>query len=252
MRHLLIIIILCGWTGPVAAQTNTYDIPLSKPGAPGLLEIDVYNAAIEVEGSDDRHATLTIRDRRTGKDKRFGAPDFLYDVVETNNHITIVNREGSAPRIKGLTLELRVPRNFSVKLSTYFGPSLEVAGLHGELEVEGYFTDLVLKDLQQNVVASTREGKIEANFDRITESSIVFISNYKGNTEIRLPPTTKATLLMDNYFGTFDSDFQLGLDTNPASKDQRAGSKFIRRTVNGGGTEIKLINYFGDIFIREH
>ena len=237
---------LCWCIGSAVAQTNTYDIPLSNPGEPGLLEIDIYNAAIIVVGNDKEHATLTIRDRRLLKNMRFGAPDFLYDIVETDNHITIVNQGESAPRIKGIALELQVPRNFSVKLSTYFGPSLEVAGLQGELEVEGYFTDLVLKDLQQNVVASTRDGKVEAVFDQVTESSIIFISNYKGDTEIQLPQDTRATLLMDNHFGSFKSDFRLGLDTRPGRKD----SELIRRTVNGGGPEIKLVNYFGDIFIR--
>jgi|GEM_PF-5535214 len=239
----LLILMLYGSLSILSGQSNQYDIPLSQTSAAGLLEIDVYNAAIKVEGYDGAVVQLYIHDKRL--DKRRKAPDFLYDIVEKDNHITIEARE--RPRIKGIRLELKVPRNFSVKLSTYWGPKIEVSGLQGEVEANGHFSDLLLSDLRENVVAATKEGRIQAKFQQLKTDGIVYISNYKGNTELSLPKATKATLLLDNYFGKYDSEFKLALDTRP---DKKNSSKFIHRLLNGGGTEVKLINYFGNIKIK--
>lgn len=240
--HLLILM-LYGALTSLYAQSNQYDIPLSQPGVAGLLEIDVYNAAIKVEGYDGAVVQLFLIDKRL--DKRRKAPDFLYDIVEKDNHITIEARE--RPRIKGIRLELKVPRNFSVKLTTYWGPKIEVNGLLGEVEANGHFTDLQLSDLRENVVAATKEGRIISKFQQLKTDGIIYISNYKGNTEVSLPKASKATLLLDNYFGKYDSEVKLTLDTRPNKKN---ASKFIHRLLNGGGTEVKLINYFGNIKIK--
>lgn len=242
-KFSLLILILYGWYSTLASQSNQYDIPLSSPGEAGLLEIDVYNAGIEVEGYEGAVVQLSIQDKRTKKGRR--TPEFLYDIIEKDNHVSIIAKE--RPRIKGIQLVLKVPRNFSTKLTTYWGPAIEVRGLQGEVEANGHFTDLQLFDLRENVVATTKEGRIQARFQKLKADSIIFVSNYNGNTEVSFPRSTKATLLLDNFFGKYDSDFKLTLDTRP---DKKNASKFIHRLLNGGGPEVKLINYFGNINIK--
>lgn len=233
----------------IQAQDQIYRIPLSNPGAPGSLEIDVYNPAITITGYAGDDVELVMTDKRLKAGRRISAPDFLYHIIEEDNKVSITRRNETSPRIKGLALELKVPHQFDLKIYTYFGPFVKISGTTGEIEVEGYFTDLDLQDLQSNVIASTNQGKLSAKFDRISDDSTIFISNYNGPLEISLPAQAKATLLMDNYFGKFKSDFTLGIDTRANKKDE---GEFIWRTINGGGAELKLVNYYKDIFIRSH
>ncbi len=248
-QHIISIILIFFGLGVLNAQEQPYTIPLSNPGQPGSLEIDVYNPSITITGHSGNEVELFMNDKRVKTGRQISGPDFLYNIVEKDNNISITKRGGSSPRIRGLTIELKVPHNFDLKVYTYFGPFINISGITGEIEVEGYFTDVQLENLQSNVIASTNQGKLSAKFDRVTEDHIIFISNYKGALEVSFPSNTKATLLMDNHFGKFKSDFKLGLDTRPDKKDE---DEFIWRTINGGGTEIKLVNYYKDIFIYSH
>lgn len=232
---------------PSFGQNKKYTINLSKPGTEGILKIDVYNASISVRGYDGENIEFNIIDKRKGKDRGFGNAEAYYNIVEDNNFVIINNRDNSPHgRVKGLSLELKVPKNFSVNLSTYFGPEIQVSEIKGEIEVDGYFTDITVDNAIADVVGSTNHGDIGVTLSKVIESKTYYMSSYKGNVHISLPKDTDATLLIDNYFGKYQSDFQLNLNAKATTKT----TKFIRRDINGGGPEIQLINYFGDIFIR--
>jgi len=228
------------------AQTVSYDIELSKPGSMGMLKVDVYNASIRVVGAMGGKAKITIIDKRKGKDKNYGPAEFYYEIIEDNNVVTILNRKRK--KIDGLELEISIPQNFSINVSTYFGPKIEVEGIMGEVNVSGYSTDLSLTDLNNSVIANTNHGNVLARIDKFTDTRTYFISSYKGDIEIFLPNNVQATLFMDNGFGNYSSEFELTLDT---SKQKNSSTDQVIRKINGGGNELKLINYFGEIIIRK-
>jgi len=226
------------------AQNKNYNLKLSDPSKEGFLKINVRNASIKVEGHDNAHIALSIIDDRKGKDKKFGEAEFFFQITEHNNELTIVNRDRR--KVKGLGLALRVPKDFSINVYTYFGSQIEVSNLDGEIEATGYFTDINIKDIKKSVIANTNHGDINVEIGNISTVSNHFISTYKGDLFVFLPQEAKATLLMDNYFGNYHSDFKLTLNTD---KELNARDDFVRRDMNGGGAKIKLINYFGEISI---
>ncbi|WP_423999070.1 hypothetical protein [Maribacter sp. IgM3_T14_3] len=243
----LIIVIFSFGINSLSAQTVDYEIKLTQPDRSGTLKIDVYNAAIQVDGYEGKEVKLTIIDNRKGFKRKNGSAESYFRIIEDNNNVSILKRESTPGQVKGLKLEVLVPKSFSVNLSTYFGSVIELSGINGEVEAKGYFTNLLLNGLKKSVVASTNEGNIVVVFDTIQLPDIHFISNYKGNTEVYFPKNTKATLLIDNYFGNYDGDFKLELD---ASNKNNQKSKFLRRNIGGGGKEITLVNYYGNININ--
>lgn len=227
-------------------QSVHYDIEISEPDTQGILSVDVYNASIEVIGTDKKHVQLDIIDERKGKDKKFGSAEFLYQIHEDKNIVTIINRKSQKKRVEGLTLRFKVPSNFSIKLETYYGKIVSVSGIRGQIEVNGYYTDIIVDNIENNIVASTNDGLLKATFLKILNSGIYYLSNYNGDTEILLPEETKATIYMDNYFGKYKSDFKLTLGT-PGNTLYK---KYIVRQLNGGGAKFQLANYYGDIFLK--
>lgn len=246
MKFNLILAII--WLSlPLTAQTVEYDIPLSKPGEMGTLQIDVYNASISVVTHKQDKVHLRIVDKRILADKRIGSAEFLYDISEKNNIVRITNRTDR--RIKGLALELSVPANFSAKLKTYFGSELMIKGLEGEVEAVGYHTRMKLENLQGSIVASTNQGPMEVILEALQPENTYFLSNYAKNLILQLPDDAACTLLMDNDFGKFSSDFPLALDLNKGANNPL---NYVRRKINNGGAEVRLVNYFGKILVERN
>ena len=242
--YIFLILGITLFIGKAKSQDVTYDIPLSKPGEAGKLKINVYNASIKITASAGDKVTLHINDKRFRTGKRKSA-EFYYQILEDNNTITILNRDAS--KTKGLHLELEVPADFSAELATYFGPTLEVYGLNGDVEANGYFTDIQLTKLNGSIIASTNHGKMLVDLEQVYRANTYFLSCYKKDLEILLPKNTSASLHMNNNFGKFESDFPLQLQPN--EKTLR-NTNYVFRTINGGGAEFKLINYFGKILVR--
>lgn len=245
MKYNYVLVVLL-FSVPLWGQTVAYDIPLSKPGVTGLLHIDVYNASVSVVANHEDKVHLRIVDKRILVDKRIGSAEFLYDISENNNTVTIINRKVS--RIKGLALELSVPANFSANLKTYFGSELIVQGLEGEVEAVGYYTTIKLENLKGSIVASTNQGPMEVILEELKPENTYFLSNYAKNLVLKLPEDAACTLLMDNDFGKFSSDFSLALDTKKRIDNPL---NYVRRKINGGGAEIRLVNYFGKILVEK-
>ena len=62
------------------------------------------------------------------------------------------------------------------------------------------------------------------------------------------PGKTDATLVLDNFFGKFESEFNLSFDFK---READMTSKYVRRKINNGGVEIMVKKYFGDIHIKK-
>ena len=247
MKNRIILLIAAGllFYNYTSAQTKSYVFELNGPEKDQTLKIDVYNAAIKVSGHKENKVKLTFIDERKGKAKDIGGIEFYYTVFKEDNSITILNRDSHKRRIKGLVLEVKVPEAFSLDLATYFGPQIEIANVNGKIKTKGYFTNITISDIQNQLNVETSKGKVKTIFNTLPDFESNHIENYDGDIEIYLPHNTDATLLMDNHFGNYYSDFDLGINLNKNTQNHN----LISRKINNGGSELRLINYFGKISI---
>ena len=83
-------------------------------------------------------------------------------------------------------------------------------------------------------------------------------TTYNGDVDITFPATMKASLKMKTEQGDIYSDFDVTFkNTGPVQKKDTKGGvykvvidEWKRGDINGGGPEVTLRNYNGDIFVR--
>lgn len=246
-----------------AQESNEFAIPLSDPAKRGKLKAHLNYGSIIVKGTGRkdvlvRYVSANEEDRKgTSKDglRRIGGGGMDLEMSESSNSVKVESKSWNHK----VDLEIEVPSGFDLDVHTYNDGDLMVTNIQGALELTNYNGEITALNISGSVVATTYNGEIKVTFDKITENTPMSYSTYNGDIDITFPSTLKATLKMkteqgDIYSG-FDVDFK---SSGPVQKkDTRSGvykvviDEWKRGDINGGGPEITMKNYNGDIYVRK-
>jgi hypothetical protein len=158
-----------------------------------------------------------------------------------------------------MNLEIEVPSGFDLQVETYNNGELTVSNIQGTLELTNYNDEITALNISGSVVATTYNGGIKVTFDKVTEGTPMSFSTYNGDIETIFPPAIKNSFKVKteqgDVYSNFDVDFR---STGPIQKkESKPGAykvivdEWKRGDVNGGGAEITMRNYHGDIIIRK-
>jgi len=176
-------------------------------------------------------------------------------VEEENNKVTV--GMGGMPR--DVTLRIQVPRQSSVSLSTVNDGDIHVQGLEGDLELNNVNGEITAKDVAGSVVAHTTNGDVKVTMTRVDAKAALAFATLNGNVDVSLPGSFRGDLRMRSDNGEIYTDFDVQLGASPAKvEQQRQGGKYrleveqeVRGTIGGGGPEIQLRTFNGDIYLRK-
>ena len=162
---------------------------------------------------------------------------------------------------RGYDVEVRVPAGSSVNLGGANLDEVRVENVTGEIEIESAMGNLKLINVSGPVTASTTNGSIEAVLNRLAADKPMSFVTFNGDVDVTLPADAKASLRIKSNMGQLYTDFDIALKTMPAEAEKstgRDGAKFrvsldrsVFGTINGGGPEIKIQNFNGDIYLRK-
>jgi DUF4097 and DUF4098 domain-containing protein YvlB len=246
-----------------AQESNEFAIPLSDPAKRGKLKAHLNYGSIIVKGTGRkdvlvRYVSSNDEDKKgSSKDglRRIGGGGLDLEMSESSNSVKVESKSWNHK----VDLEIEVPSGFDLDVHTYNDGDLMVTNIQGALELTNYNGEITALNITGSVVATTYNGEIKVTFDKITENTPMSYSTYNGDIDITFPSTLKATLKMkteqgDIYSG-FDVDFK---SSGPVQKkDTRSGvykvviDEWKRGDINGGGPEITMKNYNGDIYVRK-
>lgn len=249
------------------AQDNRYVVPLSKPGQPVHLEVGLVSGSIAVEphsgnevvveavgeGDDEQHARRPAS--ASGGMRRLPNRSLGLVVEEEGNKVSVAM--GGIPR--EVTLRIQVPRQTSVSLSTVNDGDIRVQGLEGDLELNNVNGGIVAKEVAGSVVAHTTNGDVKVTMTRVDAKAALSFVTFNGDVDVTLPAGSHGDLRMRSDNGEIYTDFDVQLSTQPARVDQkRTGGKYrleveqdVRGLIGGGGPEIQLRTFNGDIYLRK-
>jgi len=178
-------------------------------------------------------------------------------VTEENNTVT-VNCDSWKYAVD---LTIQVPYASSLELGSQIEGVIVVENVSGELEIGGGNGSVTLRNVSGNAVVHTMKGDIEAVLSKVSADKPLSFSNMNGDIDITLPADIKASLKLKSQMGNIYSDFDVVLKSAPPkSESVEAGERGHYRisfergivgTINGGGPEITLTTFHGDIFIRK-
>lgn len=178
-------------------------------------------------------------------------------VEEDNNTVTVNTQSWKY----AVDLTIQVPVSSSLELGAMNDGKVVVENVNGDIEVGCSNGRISLRNVAGSVVAHTVNGDIEVGFTRVSADKPLSFSNMNGDIDITLPADVKASVRMKSQQGNIYSDFDVALKTAPtkvegAEKTEKGQfrinfDKGIYGTINGGGQELTLTTFNGDIFIRK-
>ena len=158
-----------------------------------------------------------------------------------------------------VNLEIEVPSGFDLDVSTYNDGDLMITNIQGQLELTNYNGEITALNISGSVVATSYNGEIKVTFDKVTDAAPMSYSTFNGDIDITFPAALKASLKMKTEQGEIFTGFDMNIkSTGPIQKkDAKSGvykvtiDEWKYGDVNGGGAEISMKNYNGDIYVRK-
>jgi len=289
MKNTLIksIIILSSLTFGVAngAEKN-YSLPLSNPSEPASLKVELYRGTVRVIGYQgdkvEITANISVVENKdlSAKEKKITAKiakklsqhgqtktrsieglkavnnSMLHlEIEEENNEVEITSESMN----QYVDLVIKVPSKSSVELEVYQGGDIHVEDIQGSLELESFQGGITASNVSGPLVAETYTQDIVINFSDFDKASPTSLTSYTGNVDISLAKSIKANVNVQTYqgkiFSGLDSDF---IPNEDVKKQSKKGKKqkiviggMMQAKVNGGGQELSLITYSGNLYIRK-
>ena len=254
-------------------------VPFSDPGKPGLVKAQLINGGIVVKGYEGKEVIIEtkLHGHVVGEDE---------DEMEDEGEAEKENKHAGMKRLKadggGLEVEekgnvmeisipswkmdadlfIQVPLNTSLELHAVNNGGISVENISGDIEVANVNGEITLSRISGTVVAQTVNGDVTATFIRLDGKKPMSLITLNGDIDITLPAAAKADfkLKIDNQ-GEIYSDFELALQskTEKTVEDKRRHGgryqvkidKTVSGSINGGGQEITLKTFNGDILLRK-
>jgi DUF4097 and DUF4098 domain-containing protein YvlB len=268
-RRISLALLLLGAALPGRAQDagkEQLTVALSAPGKPGALEVSLVNGSIRVTGYSGKDVVIEAV-ARPGKPhtatpatatglRRIPAGNSLnLTAEEKNNRVEISTESWKGP----IDLAIKVPRNFSLKVSTVNDGDIAVENVAGELEVTNVNGDIKLLQVAGSAVANTVNGDLIATFARTTAGAPMAFSTLNGKVDVTLPASVSAALKMKSDRGSVYSDFDVALSKGQPKVTRSAQNGVSRLStddwtygkINGGGAEVTMKTFNGDIYLRK-
>jgi hypothetical protein len=243
--------------------SNEFSVPLSDPSKRGKVKAVINYGSVTVRGTARKDILIKyaakddINNQNKTKDglRRIGGGGMDLQVTENGNTVTVHSGSWS----NKLDLEIEVPAGMDVEAKTHNGGDLMVNNIQGEVELTNHNGEIRALNISGTVIATTYNGEVKITFDKVKEGTPMSYTTYNGDVDITFPANMKATLKMKTERGDIYSDFDVDFkNAGPVQKkDTKAGvykvviDEWRRGDINGGGPEITLRNYNGDIFVRK-
>jgi hypothetical protein len=248
---------------PAQVQPETITIPLSRPGDPISMNIDILSAHIEVIGEERKDVALTVT-LSSGRRKIVtpSGPKLLagggsgLEISERDNRVSI---ESEAPPTNRISIVARVPRRAALNLSTVNEGEIIVRDIVGDLELENINGPITATNITGSVIAESVNNPIAVGLAGVAAGGATSLSSLNGDITLTLPASAKAELHLDSSRGEIVSDFEL--DVKPSKphieRNESRGGVSVRMedvivaTVNGGGPVIRVKTLNGTIKIAK-
>jgi len=241
-------------------------VHLSDPTRPGAVKMSLLNGSITVKSYDGKDITIEARphgepagraeESRPGM-HRFSVGTTGLTAEEENNEVNITTDS----LFRNVDVTLTVPLHTSLSLRSVNGGGVSVTGGDGDLDINVVNGPITLSDISGSTVAHTINGPLSATFTQLYPAKPVAFSSINGEVDVTFPSDAKANLSLHSerggVFSDFDLEFQnsLGQLTREGSD---SGAKYhirfwggVHAKINGGGTEIQLSNFNGNIYIHK-
>jgi DUF4097 and DUF4098 domain-containing protein YvlB len=250
------------------AAPDRVTVPFSDPARPKTLRVGLINGSITVKGYDGKDAIVEARpDSGRHRRERAERTDGLRRIDVAGTGLTVEESEnvikvGTRSVNDGVQLNIQVPFNTSLKLSTVNGGDIVVDHIVGDVELEDTNGKITATHISGTAVVNALNGKVLVSLDKVTGGKAMSFSSLNGDIDVTLPADVKAKVKLKTDNGAVYSDFDIQMDASarkPVMQESDSGKGRFRvqfdramfGLINGGGADLSLTTFNGNIYIRK-
>jgi hypothetical protein len=280
MKNVLIVLMMLICAALRAQDSGEFIVPFSNPAGAMKVVVDIKTGSIKVKGTarkdvlvkyssekdedDDRgrdhdrdHNRNRDNDGKSNRDglKKISSGTMNLEASEYQNTVKVTSDNWSAK----IEVTVEVPSNINMKIKTYNDGDLDVSNITGTVELINYNGAITAMGISGTVVAETYNGDIKIAYDKLTADTPLSYANYNGDIDLTFPAGLKASFKMKTKQGEIYSGFDAQVQkANPITKTETKTGVYkvqiddwVKVDVNGGGPEISIQTYNGDIYLRK-
>lgn len=244
------------------AQSQEFVVPLSAPDQPAILEVNLTQGGLVIEGFDGNQ--VIVESRPVDSKGEIEEVDGMFRIPNDSVGLTIEEDDntvsiGTNWAGSGVDLYARVPRRTSLRVKVTNGKSLIVSGVSGEHELKNVNGSIEARDMRGSVVASASNGDLTISLLEISADTPMSFVTWNGTVDVTLPASLQATLKLQAGQGEILTDFQVSLlPSAPARTEESRGKGYrvelnreVIGTVGGGGPEMLFKTFNGNVLVRK-
>lgn len=224
--------------GPRETETINRTLSLA-PG--GTLRLKTFSGEVVITGSPGSQVVIKAV-RRASRER---LDDVRLEITQRGNIIDIDANHREVERrndnVVETDFEIQVPSEIALDIRTFSAP-VRVNGVSGEIEIEGFSSDLQLVDVAGRKRLKTFSGGVTVDTARWNEGDEVQVNTFSGDVSLRLPPAARGDVVFDSFSGSFTSDLPVTMTSS--------SKRNFRGALNGGGsTGFRLHTFSGSVRI---
>lgn len=266
MKTLAIIFVCAAGAAFCQEAPDRVNVPFSDPARPKMLKASLLNGGITVKGYDGKEVIVEAR-QEGGRRRRPERSDGMRRidvggsglVVEESDNVVTV---GSRALNDNIELAIQVPYNTSLKLNVVNGGDILVDHIVGDVEIENTNGKATATHISGTAVVHALNARVLVSFDKLSGDKPMSLSSLNGDVDVTFPADVKARVKMKTDNGEVYSDFDIQMDASarkPVVQNSSSGRAKYRvqfdramyGLINGGGPEMQLTTFNGNIYIRK-
>lgn len=272
MKHIvlaLILVLVVQLGQSQSGKTENYTIQLSHPSEQAMLEIDVHDGTVTVEGYNGKEVKIAMTVHEDKKSdqwpsssaadgakkglKRIAKTAADVDIEEYNNKVEI----DAGPNTR-VDFVIQVPVNCNLEIGTHHNGDVVIKNVSGEIEVDMHHGGLKAEGVSGSIVANSHHGDMHVGFKSVDSSKPMAFSTYQGDVDITFPSNANFNAKVKSTKGDVYTDFDFDLTSEPAKKNVDSNGRqeiklggWMHGAVGSGGQEYSFQTYNGDIILRK-
>lgn len=166
-------------------------------------------------------------------------------VVDSSSEMVSIHTQytgADAEHPASVEYRIHVPRRVNLQQVRLINGGLSINGVAGMVKASSVNGSILARQLEGEADLSTINGRLEAEFDRVSRRHAISLRSVNGPIRLSLPAGAGATVSAQNRSGGIDADF---------GRPWRAPDGHrLEASVNGGGAPVHLLNVNGGISIH--
>jgi hypothetical protein len=156
---------------------------------------------------------------------------------------------------------IQAPASASLEIRSMMDGTVHVEGISGEIDINNLNGPVTVRNVSGHVLVHTVNGDIDIATSKFAADKPLSFSTMSGDIDVTLPANAKASLRMKTDQGEIYTGFDMVMTQSPArhERSDRGERERFRITfdrsvvgaINGGGPEISLTTFSGNIYIRK-